>query len=58
MCEPMEDTSGDSQESAAKPSYILRPGSMGEWLHSLGLLVQFSDENDTYCVSGAINSER
>lgn len=28
MCEPMEDTCSDSQDSATKPSYILRPGSM------------------------------
>jgi len=30
MCEPMEDTSGECQDAATKPSYILRPGSMGE----------------------------
>jgi len=35
MSEPMEDTSGDCQETdATKPSCILRPGSMGEWATS------------------------
>lgn len=28
MCEPMEDTPGDTTDSTPKPSYILRPGSM------------------------------
>ena len=35
MCEPMEDASGDCQDSAARPSCNnLRPGSMGVYVVS------------------------